>query len=144
MDSFKLINTNDIPTTATTQTAQTSELRHEMMYNFKCRYRRDFYLKSGTAREQFRENETGNGLVPFHNNSQNCHNETQERGTHTITSCNRDNIPPSTTTAPQIVEVFVRDENTKKFFAFIFHCGQKKLDVAMVFENNQLIDNLVD
>ena len=41
MNNFKLIDTNDIPTTATTKTAHTPELRHEMMYNFKCRYRRE-------------------------------------------------------------------------------------------------------
>ena len=39
------------------------------------------FQKSGTATERVRDNETRNELVPFSNNSQNCHNETQERGT---------------------------------------------------------------
>ena len=72
-----------------------------------------------------RRNETGNGLVPFHNNSQNCHNETQERSTHRKTSWNGDNnIPPSTKTAPQIEEVLLRDENTNEFYAVVLHCFQ--------------------
>ena len=83
MDNFKLNHTNDIPTTATTQTPHRLELRHEMMYNSKGRYRREFYLKSGSTTEKFLEIETRNGIVPFHNNSQNCHNEAQERNTHT-------------------------------------------------------------
>ena len=55
VDNFRLNETNDIPTTATTQTAHTLELRHELMYNFKGRYRREFYIKSVTAMEHFRE-----------------------------------------------------------------------------------------
>ena len=79
MDNFKLKNTNDNSTTATFQTAYTPELRHEMMYNFICRHRREIYLTSGTVMERFRENKTRNGTVPFPNNSQNCRNEIQER-----------------------------------------------------------------
>ena len=102
MDNFKLITTNDIATNATIQTAQTLHFRYEMMYSYKCRYRREFFLKSGTTTEQFRENEIMNGPVPFPNNTQNCHNETQERNTHTTTNCNGDdNIPLPTITAPQ-------------------------------------------
>ena len=116
-DTSKLINTNDIPTTATTatQTAHIPELRHEMMYTFKCHYRKEFYLKSGTATESFRENETGNGLVPFQNNSQSCHNESQERSVHTTASCNGDIILPRTKTGPKIEEVLVKYESTNEF-----------------------------
>ena len=56
MENFKLINTNVIATTAITQTAHTPKLRLEMMYKYECCYRREFYLKSGTATEQFQEN----------------------------------------------------------------------------------------
>ena len=109
MDNFKLINTNDIPT----QTAHTPELRHDMMYKYKCRSRREFFLKSETATEKFRGKETGNGLVSFNNNSRNNHNETQEGSTHATASCKgNDKIPPCTKTGPQIEKVLVRDENT--------------------------------
>ena len=113
MENFKLINTNYIPTTATTQTAHAPELRHEMMYNFKCRYRRELYLKSGTATEKFRENGIESGLVPFYNNSQNCPKEIQERSTYTKASCKGDgNFVSSNETGPQIEGVLVRDESS--------------------------------
>ena len=116
MDKFKCNTTIDVATTATTQSAHTLELRLQMMYNYECRYRREFYLKSGTAKEKFQENEIVDGLVPFHNNSQSCHNESQERSTHTTASDNGDdNIPPSTKTGPQIEEVLVRNEKKRKF-----------------------------
>ena len=125
MDDFKLNNTNDIATTETTQTANTPELKLEMIYSYECRYRRELYLKSGNAMQQFGENETWTGLVPFHNISQSCHNETQERSTDTTTSCNGyGNIPPGTKTAPQTEEVLARDKNSKEFFAIVLHSGQ--------------------
>ena len=109
-----------------------------MMCNFKYRYRRDFYLKSGTATEKFREKETRNGLVPFHNNSQNGHNEAQERSTHTKTSCNGDdNIPLSTKTGPQIEEVLVKIQ--MNFMPLSSTVAEKKLHVPLVCENDQII-----
>ena len=81
--------------------------------------------KSGTATENFLENETGKGLVPFHNKSQNCQIETEEKCIHSKASCiGDDNIPPGTKTDPQIEEVLVRDENTNDFYAIVLHCGQ--------------------
>ena len=61
MDNFILNNTNDIATAATTQTAHTPELRLEMMFNYECRYQKEFYLKSENAPEKFQENETRSG-----------------------------------------------------------------------------------
>ena len=102
MDNFNLRKTNVFATTATIQTAHTPELRHEMKYNYQCRYRGEFYLKSGTATEQFQKNETSHGQVLFSNNTQNCHYEIQERSTHTTTNyTGHNNIPLPRITAPQ-------------------------------------------
>ena len=126
MDNFKLLfKTNIIATTATTQTAHTPKPRHRNDVKLQRSSPKGILLqKSGTATEQFRETKTKNGLEPFPNISQNWHNNTEERSTHTKASYNGDdNILPLTITTPQIEEVFSRDEITNELYVTVLQCG---------------------
>ena len=78
VDIFKLNNTNKFATTVTTQTAHTTDPRHWNDIELQLSSRKRILLQvSGTATEQFWHNEARRGLVLFHNNSQNCINETE-------------------------------------------------------------------
>ena len=70
---------------------------------------------SVTAKEQFRQSQTGNGFLPFLDLSNNLPTDIQKSDKHIMITVNGDNKNPFLTiTTPHIEERLVKDEQNKK------------------------------
>ena len=94
-------------------------------------------------------NQTGNEVVPFLDCSTNSTN-TQNAGQHVVTTPSRDiTTSPLTTATPLIEEGLVRDDQTNEIYlpltsTVILKGKQEMLYVPLDFENNLMVDALVD
>ena len=102
------------------------------------------------ATEQLPGNQTRNEPVPFLDCSKNSSTNTQNTEQHVVTTPNGDTTtPPLTDATPLIENGLVRDEQTDEVYlaltsTVVLKRKQEMLYVPLDFENNLMVDALVD